>query len=209
MKTIKSISVIILCLTLGCCINKSDEKVSSKSKGIVEKSKLLKGWKTFEDEKIKVNIPESWHPKTVDDLLLYVPVSKDNSNLYYAILRHDATKMGYKDYIKEVFRQVSTKDSTFTYYIREVKFENDNKCYALQFFTNEDGIKYKTYSLIYESGNQLYDFSYKTINDELTNSESYNTFYTVLFSFEVDYDNVIDGESFLVRNDTLIKYSDL
>ena len=41
------------------------------------------------------------------------------------------------------------------------------------------------------------------------NAKNYQTFYSVAFSFEYEYDNIVDGEKFIIDDAKIIKYEDL
>ena len=203
----KTTIYVLLVSILICCRDNKSESVKSKY-NIVSDQELLGGWKTFVDDSIKVNLPLNWKPKSVDDLLLYVPLDKNN-NSYFVILKNDNLKIRYKNYLKEIFRQVSQKDKEFNYLIRKVYFEGNKNCYTLELFTDERGEKYITYCFIYQKGNNIYDFSYKTINNEDSNIENYRIFYNVIFSFKFKNNLIIDSEDFIVKDEEILKYEDL
>jgi hypothetical protein len=125
------------------------------------------------------------------------------------VLNHNTSEISTHDYLKEVFKEVSKKDLKFSYNLKKIDFKNTNKCYYLELFTNEGNVKYKIYSLVYEVGNQIYDFSYKTLDDKKENAKNYQTFYSVLFSFEYKYDNIIDAEKFIIDKAKILRYEDL
>ena len=41
------------------------------------------------------------------------------------------------------------------------------------------------------------------------NAQNYQTFFTVLFSFEYKYDNIVDAEKFIIDDAKILKYEDL
>ena len=199
---------LVLVFTFICCKNEKNEKMKN-SLNIVSNEKLLKGWKTFDNDSIKVNIPSNWKSKKVKDVLLYFPLNEDNANLYFVALKTDISITDVKNYLKEIFNQMSIKDKKFNYTFTKFNLKNDTSFYTIDFYSKEKGINYKSYCLIYEIGNQIYDFSYKTLDDKKMNNKNYQTFYTVVFSFEYKYDNIIDGENFIINDTKTLKYEDL
>lgn len=202
----KYIRYLIIFLLFANCNDKT-KTIPVKNK-VVSNNELLAGWKTFEDTNIKVNIPSKWKPTTIDDALFYVPIDKDK-DIYYVVLNYNISQINTRDYLKKVFEEVEKKDSKFSYILKKINFKNTNNCYYFELFSNESNVRYKIYSLIYEVGNQIYDFSYKTLDTKKTNDKNYQTFYTVLFSFEYQYDNIVDGEKFIIDNAKVLKYEDL
>ena len=201
--------LIILSVIISCKDTKKDEELIKNNDKVVNNNQLLKGWCVFAEDSIKVNLPSNWKPKKIKDALLYVPLDNNNKDLYYVILNYNTTKINCKDYIKETFNQVSKKDLKFNYILKKIDLQNINECYIMEFYTVENKIKYKIFSLIYQEGNQLYDFSYKTLDVKKNNIKNYQTFYSVLFSFEYNYDNIIDSQKIIVKNEKELKYEDL
>lgn len=203
---------IFICLTIVClfinCKDEKKKKMDSKL-NIVSYKELLEDWKVFTNDSIKANIPSIWLPQREEGVLLYVPLKKNKANLYFAILKTDTSIVDIKNYLKEVFRQMSLKDKKFTYQITKIDFENGTNCYSGVFYSKENGVNCKAYCLIYQKKNMIYDFSYKCLNDVETNIDNYRLFFNVLFSFTYKDDIIIDSENFKVKNDEEIKYEDL
>ncbi|MBS7787089.1 hypothetical protein KIH23_07245 [Flavobacterium sp. CYK-55] len=203
----------LLCIfsitTLFSCKSNIDEKGNNFP--IVSKNKLLVGWKTLSNDSVKVNIPKGWKPKKVEGLLLYIPLEKDNVKMYYVILKTDVKKISLKGYLKEIFKQVYNKNKDLKYFLKEFTFKDKSKCYSLELFTKEANIDYKIYSLIYLRNDQIYDFSYKILNDENQEAylDGYRTFYNVAFSFSYKNENIINGEEFVIKDEKDILYDDL
>lgn len=205
----KKIFICLIILLMFCgCKDEKNEKMNSKT-NIVSNKVLLKGWKVFTNDTMTVNIPSSWKPKKAMNTLLYVPLDKNKADLYYVILKTDISIINVRDYLKEIFKQMSQKDKDFTYLVKKINLKNATSFYTIDLYSKEENIKYKAYCLIYQKDNVIYDFSYKCLNDEKTNIKNYRIFYNVLFSFEYKYDHIIDSEKFIVDNEELIKYEDL
>lgn len=200
---------IMLILFVNCNDNKLKPISKENNNKVVGNNQLLAGWKIYETKDVKINIPSIWKPETIKDALFYTPINKGKNDFYYVILNYNTSQINSKDYLKEVFKEISKKDSNFNYNLKKISFKNTNQCYYLELFTNEGNFKYKIYTLIYEVGNQIYDFSYKTLDDKKENAKNYQTFYSVLFSFEFKYDNVVDGEKFVIDDTKTLKYEDL
>jgi len=198
------IIVVLFYILLGCKNNKDNEL-----KDIVSSKELLDNWKVFKNDSITVNIPSSWTPKEEKDLLLYIPLDSNNIKSYFAILKNSTSQISYKDYLKEIFKQVSQKDKKFTYLIKKIEFTNDSFCHTIELFVEEDGIKYKIYSLLYLKNNQIYDFSYKAINEENKNINNYKIFYTLIFSLKYYDKFIIDGENFIIKEQSIIEYDEI
>jgi hypothetical protein len=198
--------IILIIAFLGC--KKDENSLSPKhEEKIVDNSQLLKGWKSFAQDSLKVNIPNTWNPKKIKDALFYVPLRSDD--LYYVILKYNTQRIKTKDYVKGSFDEVAKKDPKFNYILKKIDLQNTNECYIIEFFSIEKQIKYKIYSLIYQQGNQLFDFSYKTFDNQNDNAKNYQTFYTVALSFEYNYDNIFDGIKLMVENEKELHYEDL
>jgi hypothetical protein len=199
-------TVLLICVISISC---NDKKTKSNiDKKVVGKNILLKGWKEYNSDKIKINLPNYWNPISIDKALLYVPIS-DKFDIYFVVLRYTTKQIKSNDYIKKIFDEVSKKDLKFNYNLKKIYFKNTNTCYYLEFFTKEGNIEYKIYSVIYEFDNQIYDFSFKTLNDEKMNIKNYQTFFSVIFSFEYRYDNIIDAEKFIIDKEEVLKYENL
>lgn len=203
------LSYLILLFLVVSCNDKKPKLNTVVNNKVVSNSVLLKGWKTYSYNDVRVNIPSNWKPNEIKDALLYTSLNKDGNDFYYVVLNYNTSQIKSINYLKEIFKEVSKKDLKFNYNLKKIAFKNTNKCYYLELFTNEDNVKYKIYSLIYEVGNQIYDFSYKTLDDNKMNAQNYQTFFTVLFSFEYKYDNIIDAEKFIIDDAKILKYEDL
>ncbi|CAM4085378.1 putative lipoprotein [Flavobacterium branchiophilum] len=203
------LSYLMLLFLIVSCKEKKIKLNTVVNYKVVSKSVLLKGWKTYNYNDVKINIPSNWKPNDIKDALLYTSLNKDGNDFYYVILNYNTSQINSINYLKEIFKEVSTKDLKFKYSLKKIAFKNTNKCYYLELFTNENNVKYKIYSLIYEEGNQIYDFSYKTLDDKKMNAQNYQTFFTILFSFEYKYDNIIDSEKFIIDDAKILKYEDL
>ena len=201
------ICLAILCVLVSC--KKEKREKMNDSLNIVSNKELLKGWKVFANDSVKINIPNNWKTQKVNNVLLYVPLDKNKANLYFAILKTDTTVVNVKNYLKEVFKQMSEKDNKFSYLLTKVTFENGTNCYKLDIYINVKGIKYKVYCLLYQKNNLIYDFSYKCLNNEETNIDNYRIFYNALFSFKYKDSIIIDSENFIVKNEEVMKYEDL
>ncbi len=200
---------LVLVFILNSCKDEKKEIVGSNKLKVVSNEKLLKGWRTLDIDSIKVNIPSSWEPQKLNDVLLYFPLNDNKANMYFIALKTDISVTNVKNYLKEVFKQMEIKDKKFTYLLTKINLKNNTSFYIIDFYSKEKGINYKSYCLIYEIGNQIYDFSYKTLDDTKTNAKNYQTFYTVLFSFEYKYDNIIAAEKFIINDTKILRYEDL
>lgn len=203
------LSYLILLFLVVSCNDKKSKSSTMSNNQVVSNNELLKGWKTYSYNDIIVNIPSDWKLTEIKNALLYASLNKKGNDCYYVVLNYNTSQIKSNDYIKEIFKEVSKKDLKFNYNLKEISFKNTNKCYYLELFVNENNVKYKIYSLVYEVGNQIYDFSYKTLDDKKTNAKNYQTFFTLLFSFEYKYDNIIDAEEFIIDNSKVLKYEDL
>ncbi len=199
-----------LVVFLGCKKNESSEANSNLPRlKDFERKKIADGWKLYFDEKVKVFLPSDWIPKKKDDMLLLVPIDK-RLNLYYAVMEYDVSKViSTKGYLKEIFKQISKDTKDFHYSLRKISFTNNEVCYILEFYTTENKHRYKTYNVIYPKLNKIYDFGFRTINDDYTNPTNQETFYSVLVTLEHNNQNVIDSEKFIVENAEEITYEDL
>lgn len=199
---------LLLSLIVFACKDDKPNPNSSQKYRVVGNNELLKGWKTYSNDSIKVNMPSDWKPKNIKQALLYVPIDNKH-DLFYVILNYSQSKITCRNYIKEALKQFSKKNRNSTYVLKRVSLKNTRELYIIELFTKEKNIKYKIYSLVYDTGNEIYDFSYKTIDDKKMNDKNYQTFYSVLFSFEMKYDNVFDANKIIIDNYKLIKYQDL
>lgn len=199
--------ILLFFIIQGCKDDKSKPNLNNKYR-VVGNNELLKGWKTYSNDSIKVNIPSEWKPKSIKEALLYIPIDS-KLNLFYVILNYSESKITCRNYIKEALKQFSKNNRNSTYILKKVSLKNTREFFILELYTEEKNVKYKIYSLIYDTGTEIYDFSYRTIYDKKMNDKNYQTFYSVLFSFEMKYDNVFDGNKIIIDNYKLIKYQDL
>lgn len=197
--------ILTLIIFISCKKNdKLEENTTIKS---LEKEKISEGWKVYSDGIIKTLIPSDWNPKK-KDILFLVPINK-KLNIYYAVAEFDMKVISSKNYVKEIFKQISVDTPEFVYTLRKIDFTNGNTCYLLEFYTTENNYKYKTYNVIYPKKDKLYDFCYKTINDIDSNPINQKIFYDVLVTFEHHNKKVIESEKFIVKNSLELKYEDL
>ncbi len=202
-------SFFFLLLLFSCKNNDAEiNSIISKDREIVN-GELPRGWQTYTDDSINVNIPPNWKPTKIADAIFYVPLRVKEQDLYYVVLNYDIAKISFKDYLKEIFKQLSDKNAKFDYSLKKYNFKNASSCYYLEIYTNENNVKYKAYSIIYEFENKIYDFSYKTLDVKNRNIKNYRIFYNVLFSFELNHTNIIDADKFIIDNEEVVKYEDL
>lgn len=201
----RAVLLFFLILLLNSC---KDKVHNDKSYEVVSKESMLKNWKKFEKGNINLNIPKEWIPQENKDALVYIPIDKHN-DLYYVILKYQESQISIKDYLKEIFKQLTSKNESFKYRLKEVTFQNTKKCYIIEFDTSFKGIDYKTYTLVYSENGYLYDFSYKSLKEDKGKDNGYQTFFTVLFSFVEDYNNIIDSEKFIVVDEKILKIEDI
>ena len=198
--------ILVLSIFISC---KKDEGLKNDSITIksLEKERISQGWKTYQDSNVKTLIPSDWNPKK-KDILFLVPIDK-KLNIYYAVAEFDQKVISSKNYIKEIFKQISADTPEFVYTMRKIDFTNGNTCYLLEFYTTENNNKYKTYNVIYPKNNKLYDFCYKTIDNVDANPINQKVFYDVLVTFEYHGKKIIDSENFIVKTAKEIKYNDI
>jgi hypothetical protein len=79
----------------------------------------------------------------------------------------------------------------------------------LTIFTKEKNRNYIAYSLIYQPENIIYDFAFKTLDDEKQNEVNYRKFLLIVQSFEDNNDMIIDGSKFIVNDEKELKFEDL
>ena len=205
-KNMKKWSLILILIIFISCKKDNEVKENLNIKSF-EREKISEGWKDYTDGNIKTLIPSDWNPKK-KDILFLVPINK-KLNVYYAVAEFDIKIISSKNYIKEIFKQISADTPEFIYTMRKIDFTNGGICYLLEFYTTENNHRYKTYNVIYPKKDRLYDFCYKTINDIDINPINQKVFYDVLVTFEHHNKKVIDSENFIVGNATEIKYEDL
>ncbi|GEM54985.1 hypothetical protein B0A58_11380 [Flavobacterium branchiophilum NBRC 15030 = ATCC 35035] len=176
------------------------------------KKEIKINWKSYQDSKVKTSIPVNWKPTKEEGVLFYVPYSKENPELYYAVLSYDKKDLGIsaKNYIKETFRQISIKNKKFKYFIRKYTFQQTSEDYYLiEVFTTENNIKYKTHLLIYDKGNSIYDFGYKTLDNPLMNYKNHLVFIEMFTTFRYKGNLVINTKERVLEEPELIKIDDL
>jgi hypothetical protein len=213
---------LVISLFFISCKNDNDKKygIGKKEKGLKvgnwiyednQKNEITIDWKTYNSAQVKTSLPSNWNPVKEKDLLLYVPYSKNNPALYYAVLKYDLSelKISLKDYVKETFRQISIKDKKFKYFIRRAKIDNKNTCYLLEIYTNENGIKYKTHILVYQKENLIYDFGYKILDKTSTNYKNHLIFFEILTTFRDGNNLVINTNANISTQSKLMKLEDL
>ena len=189
--------------------NKNKNELTIRKPDIVSDKELLQGWKTYVNDSIKVNIPVNWRPLQKDNLLFYVPLDQGKADLYYVVLKTDTAIVSLDNYLREIIIQMSEKDKNFSYQITKINFKNGISLHRVDLYSNEKNIKYKAYCLIYQKDNIIYDFSFKCINDEKSNIDNYKIFSNVLCSFRYKNDLIIDSESYIIKNEEIIKYDNL
>ncbi|MGH2666532.1 hypothetical protein [Flavobacterium sp.] len=192
---------------LGCKNDNTKPSLNNKNR-VVGKNELLKGWRTYSNDSIAVNLPSDWKPQHMKNAPLFVPIDY-KLNLFYAILSYDASKISCKKYIKEGLKEFSKKNKNSKYVLKKLNLKSTRDCYILELYSSENNIHNKLYSLIYDNGSRIYDFTYKTIDHKKMNDKNYQTFYSVLFSFEIKYDNVFDGSKIIILNEKNMSYKDL
>ena len=168
-------------------------------------------WKEYKSDSITLKVPIEWNEKKQKDSWLYFPQDKNNTKLYFGITKYDASviNMNLEEYLKEGFNQVSNKIDEFRYILKKLDFNNSTHCYILTIFTKEKGQKYITYSLVYQSKNQIYDFAYKTFDDVKTNEINYRKFLLIVFSFEFNRKKIFESPNLLINGEKELKFEDL
>ena len=198
----------ILFLLFANCKH-SEKKPDNLTLETLEKTKLGQGWKQYSDKKIRAVIPSNWTPKVKKDMLFLVPIDK-KLNLYYVATELDIEKViSTKNYLQEIFKQISADTPTFNYSMSKISFTNGEACYLLEFDTIENGHSYKFFNVIYPIGEKIYDFGFKTINDSKAYSKNKKLFYDVLVTLEQNNKKIIASEDFIVQNAKEMKYEDL
>ena len=215
-KTCLLIFFIFLMVFSGCKKNENSETTENVAKNFwkieKENSQIVKiKWKQFENDSVRLKIPYGWKVKFSKDAWLYFPSASDNNKLYYSVIKYDVAKinMNSRDYIIEAFKQVSDKIDNFHYILKEVSFKNNTHCYILTIFSEEKGVNYVTYDLVYQPENLLYDFTFKTIDDKDFNEINYRQFLLILQSFEYNNENIIDGSKFIIDKERELKFEEL
>lgn len=204
---------IVICLIIVCvfsnCKRDKEEKPKNRFNNIVSDKVLLKGWKNFANDSIKINIPNSWNPKEVKNVLFYIPLNKNKADLYYVILKTSSKIISFENYLKESVKQVLEKNKEINYLITKINFKDNTNCYTIDLYTKEKGINYKTHTILYKKDEFIYDFSYKYLNEENTNIENYRIIYNASLSFNYKGNLIIDSKNFIFKSEEVIKYEDL
>ncbi|WP_348811582.1 hypothetical protein [Flavobacterium maritimum] len=187
----------------------SDKNPNKLTLETLEKTKLTQGWKQYSDKKIRALIPSNWTPKVREDILFLVPIDK-KLNLYYVASEYDIERViSTKNYLQEIFKQISVDTPTFNYSMSKINFTNGKVCYLLEFDRTENGHNYKFFNVIYPIEKKIYDFGFNTINDPKSYAENKRLFYDVLVTLEQNDKKIIASEDFIVQNAKEIKYEDL
>ena len=111
--------LILLSLVVSC--NEKKPKLNPVvNNKVVSNSELLKGWKTYSYNDVKVNIPSNWKPNEIKDALLYTSLNKDGNDFYYVVLNYNTSQIKSTNYLKEIFKEVSKKDIKFNYSLKNL-----------------------------------------------------------------------------------------
>ena len=176
-----------------------------------ESDKITADWKDYKDEEIHLKIPKNWQIRKFDDVWKYFPYNDKNSKLYFSIQKYETSTIGLndKEYLKEGFRQISEKIDKFHYVLKKLSFNNNKRCYILTIFTNEKGIDYVTYCLIYQPDDIIYDFAYKTVRDEEQDELNYRKFLLIVQGSVINGNKIIDGSTLIVDNEEKITFEEI
>lgn len=168
-------------------------------------------WKQFENDSVKLKIPNDWQIEPSKDSWMYFPNDKNNPKLYFSIMKYNVAevKLDAKKYLTEGFKQISDKINEFHYILKRLSFANGKDCYILTIQTEENDGKYISYSLIYQPENIIYDFAFKTLDDPKSNEINYRKFLLIAQSLEDNNDMIIDGSKFIVKDEKELKFEDL
>lgn len=194
----------ILIIFVGCQKNNEIKNPKNGKENIWEIKSIGKSitrikWKEYKNDSLKLKVPIEWNEKKQKDSWVYFPLDKNNTKLYFAIMKYYASEinMNLEEYLKEGFNQVSNKIDEFRYVLKKLDLNNSTHCYILTIFTKEKGKRYITYSLVYQSKNQINDFAYKTFDDEKTNEINYRKFLLIVFSFEFNKKKYLSRQIYL------------
>lgn len=212
----KYLFFLITLITLNACKkaeNIEDMTPTNHSWEISDKNgkSVFVDWVQYQNDSLKIKTPPSWRIQKSKDSWVFFPYEKNNPKLYFSIMKYNVAEVNLnaEEYLLEGFNQISEKIDKFHYVLKELNFANGSKCYLLTIFTKEKQRKYITYSLIYQPDNIIYDFAFKTIDDEKYNEINYRKFLLIVQSFEDHSNIIIDGSSFIVKEENKIKFEDL
>ena len=172
---------------------------------------VIVDWEQYENDTIKIKTPIGWRIKKSTDSWIFFPYDKKNPKLYFAITKYNVAEVNLnaKSYLIEGFKQISDKIDEFHYILKKLSFANGTECYLLTIFTKEKNRNYITYSLIYQPENFIYDFAFKTLNNQKDNEVNYRKFLLIAQSFEDDKNMIIDGSKFIINEEKVLKFEDL
>ena len=168
-------------------------------------------WEQYQNDTVKIKTPIGWRFKKSKDAWIFFSFDKNHPKLYFAISKYNVAevKLNSESYLIEGFKQISNKIDKFRYILKKLSFANGTDCYLLTIFTKEKNLNYITYSLIYQPENIIYDFAFKTLDDEKQNEVNYRKFLLIVQSFEDNNDMIIDGSKFIVNDEKELKFEDL
>jgi len=168
-------------------------------------------WEQYENDTIKIKTPLGWKIEKSQDAWVFFPYEKNNSKLYFSIMKYNVAEvnLNVEQYLKEGFKQISDQIDKFHYILKKLSFANGTNCYLLTIFTKENNRSYIGYSLIYQPENIIYDFAFKTIDDQKSNEVNYRKFLLIVQSFEFKNNKIIDGAQFVVNQEKEMKFEDL
>ncbi|WP_026705240.1 hypothetical protein [Flavobacterium soli] len=208
--------LILLIIFIGCQRNNDVKNPKSTKENIWEIKSNGENitqikWKEYENDSLTLKVPIEWNETPQKDSWVYFPQDKNNTKLYFGIMKYNTSviNMNLEEYLKEGFHQVSSKINGFRYILKKLDFNNSTHCYILTIFTKEKGEKYITYSLVYQSKNQIYDFAYKTFDDEKISEINYRKFLLIVFSFEFNRKKIFESPNLFINREKELKFEDL
>ena len=212
----KHFLLLIILIVLSACKKTENTEESATNKHFWEiKNKstypVIVKWEQYQNDTIKIKIPIGWRIKKSNESWMFFPYEKNNPKLYFATNKYDVAivNLNAEKYLIEGFKQISNKIDEFHYVLKKLSFANGTDCYLLTIFTKEKNRNYLTYSLIYQPQNIIYDFAFKTIDDQKQNEVNYRKFLLIVQSFEFNNDKIIDGSKFIVNDEKELKFEDL
>ncbi|MFM9989570.1 hypothetical protein [Flavobacterium sp.] len=172
---------------------------------------IIVNWEQYENDTIKIKTPIGWKIKKSKDSWIFFPYEKNNPKLYFSIMKYNVAEVNLnaEKYLIEGFKQISDKIDKFHYLLKKLSFANGTNCYLLTIFTKEKNRNYITYDLVYQPENIIYEFTFKTLDDEKNNEVNYRKFLLITQSLEVNNDMIMDGNKFIISEEKEIKIEDL
>ncbi len=207
---------IILIFFNSCKKTESDETtLSTKDHSWEIQKKGLKPiiikWNQYQNDTIKIKTPIDWRVMNSKEAWLLFSYAKENPKLYFSIMKYniDEINLNSDKYMVEIFNQISAKTDNFRYILKKLNFSNGTHCYMLTIFTKEKNQDYITYDLIYQPKKIIYDFAFKTLNNEKNNEINYRKFLLIVESFEFKNEKIIDDSKFIINQEKRMKFEDL